>query len=89
MDLTLLENTNKLKLYLCCSDLTAKGFAESIDCSAALISGYISGKKRLSKKCARLVEMGTKGFVTREDVLRDNPPLISIKSKKIVEDKEM
>ena len=73
MDQKLIEKTNKLKLYLCCMNLSATEFAKTLDLSAAMISGYLAGTRRVSKRVARLIEYGTEGIVTKDDVLKYNP----------------
>lgn len=84
MDQTLLENVNKLKLYLCCKGMTSKEFALSIDFTPAMIAGYVAGKRRLSKKSARLIELATNGALLKEELLKDNPLVdISLRKKKL------
>lgn len=87
MDQTLIDKTNKLKLYLCCMGLNAKEFALSIDFTPTMISGYLLGKRRLSKKSARLIELATGGAITKEEILNDNPPEDAWTAKKKLEDK--
>jgi DNA-binding transcriptional regulator YdaS (Cro superfamily) len=72
---TLLDKTNKLKLYLCCIGMTGTEFAKTIDYTPQLITGYMAGRKRLGRKAAKLIEMGTQGNVTMQDVLKFNPAM--------------
>lgn len=73
MDQTLIDRTNKLKLYLCCKNLSAAEFARSIGYTPQIITKYMSGRKKLTKKAARVIEAATKGAVTMEELLRFNP----------------
>jgi len=50
-------------------------FAKLIDYTPQLITGYMAGKRRLGRKAAKLIEIGTHGIVTTADVLRFNPAM--------------
>lgn len=71
---TLLDKTNKLKLYLCCSEITGKDFAKAIGYTPQMICGYLAGKRKLSHRAAKLIEIQTEGMVKAEDILSFNPP---------------
>lgn len=75
MDQTLIDKTNKLKLYLCCTGVTIAELANGIGYSRVLISAYLHGKKRLGKKAAKAIELFTRGQVTFDDIVRFNPAL--------------
>lgn len=75
MDLQILENTNKLKLYLCVTNQKPSCFARQIGFAPATITNYLAGRARIGKHTAELIEIRTNGDLTKEDILRFNPPL--------------
>lgn len=80
---TLLDKTHKLKLYLVCRGITAAEFARSIGYTPQMITGYLRGTKKLSRRGAVLIQDATMGFVSKEYILMNNP--ICDDSKKILE----
>ncbi len=93
MDKELLNKTNILKLYLCCLGVTVKQFAEATDINAQALYAYMSGKKPIDKKTARLIEYATGGQITKEELLAKNPKTIEYKpmnpGEKIAQEKSM
>jgi len=71
----LLDNTNPLRLYLCCKGISAATFARAIGYSPQIIRAYVSGRQRIGSRGAKLIELLTNRDVTQEEILRFNPPL--------------
>lgn len=62
-----------LREYLFRERLTKKAFAKKINYSPVTLSLYVSGKIRLSKRLADIIEKASDGKVTAEEILKDNP----------------
>ncbi len=85
MNLQILENINKLKLYLFIKDKKPTHFAKEIGFSAATITNYLAGRGRLGKHAALIIELKTDGDLTQEDILKFNPATWKKRKQKLLE----
>lgn len=70
-----LESRNmKLRDYLYFERIAIKDFAKKINYAPSHIGEYMSGRNRLSRKAADLIEKATDGKVTAKEILDANPP---------------
>ena len=82
---TLLDSTHKLKLYLTCNGLSAAAFARSIGYTPQMVSGYLNGSRKMSRRCASIIENATNGFVSKDYILKYNPEYDASQRKKKLE----
>lgn len=65
-------NFMKLREYLFFKQLTIKELSEKIGYSADHISGYLSGRLRISKRLAEKIAKATNNEISVEELMKDN-----------------